>query len=254
MSTDALYNDLSGFYDLLCADIDYHAQSTAAHRLNQLFGNQGRCHLDLACGTGPHIRYLLDLGYHSTGLDLNQPMLDLAKIRCPEAEFICQDMSQLGFHETFDLITCFLYSIHYNQSLELLENCFKSISCSLNKNGILIFNAVDKTKIDNSLRVNHTVTDKDNRFSFQSNWYYSGQGENQTLNLTIEKSDGVRHQVWQDAHTMVAASFDEINAMLTPYFDVHMFEHDYETITPWDTQSGNAVFVCINKTKMAPIS
>ncbi len=65
MSSNALYTDLSAYYDLMCADIDYQAQSHCVRRLHQLFGNQGRRHLDLACGTGPHVRHFLDFGYRS---------------------------------------------------------------------------------------------------------------------------------------------------------------------------------------------
>lgn len=32
-----LYTDLSGYYDLMCADIDYPEQSSGVRRLNQLF-------------------------------------------------------------------------------------------------------------------------------------------------------------------------------------------------------------------------
>lgn len=81
MSVNALYTDLSGYYDLMCADIDYQAQSHCIHRLQQLFGNGGARHLDMACGTGPHIRHFIDAGYASSGLDINQPMLDLAQSR-----------------------------------------------------------------------------------------------------------------------------------------------------------------------------
>ena len=81
MSVNALYNDLSGYYDLMCVDIDYPAQSHCIQRLHQLFGDVGKTHLDLACGTGPHVRIFFDFGYRSYGLDINQPMLDMAKIR-----------------------------------------------------------------------------------------------------------------------------------------------------------------------------
>jgi len=45
----------------------------------------------------------------------------------------------------------------------------------------------------------------------------------------------------------VAVSFGELIALLTPYFEVHVFEHDYQTITPWDNASGNAIFVCVKR-------
>jgi ubiquinone/menaquinone biosynthesis C-methylase UbiE len=60
MSHNTLYTDLSGYYDLMCADIDYLAQSTLVRRLHQLFGNSGVVHLDLACGTGPHVRHFIN--------------------------------------------------------------------------------------------------------------------------------------------------------------------------------------------------
>ena len=109
MSANALYTDLSGYYDLMCAGIDYQAQSHAVHRLQQIFGNAGTTHLDLACGTGPHVRYFIDLGYQSSGLDINQPMLDMAMRRCPEAQFNLQDMTAFYLEQPVDLITCFLY-------------------------------------------------------------------------------------------------------------------------------------------------
>jgi uncharacterized protein YbcC (UPF0753/DUF2309 family) len=46
---------------------------------------------------------------------------------------------------------------------------------------------------------------------------------------------------------MVALSFAELQAQLEPYFEVQMFEHDYQRIAPWDGASGNALFVCVRR-------
>jgi hypothetical protein len=35
--------------------------------------------------------------------------------------------------------------------------------------------------------------------------------------------------------------------LLEPYFEVHIFAHDYQKITPWENSSGNAFFVGIKK-------
>ncbi|MGO3159207.1 MAG: class I SAM-dependent DNA methyltransferase, partial [Halomonadaceae bacterium] len=143
MSVNALYTDLSGYYDLMCVDIDYPAQSNAIRRLHQIFGNGGKNHLDLACGTGPHVRHFIDAGYASSGLDINQPMLDIAAVRCPEAYFSRQDMSTLEVSEPQDLITCFLYSIHYNAGIDKLKACLSKVHRALKPGGIFCFNAVD---------------------------------------------------------------------------------------------------------------
>lgn len=245
MSSNALYTDLSGYYDLMCADIDYQAQSHSVRRLHQLFGNGGRTHLDLACGTGPHIRSFIDFGYQSQGLDINQPMLDQAQLRCPEAQFTLGDMCEFQFEQPFDLITCFLYSIHYSPGIERLKACIASVHRALGPEGVFCFNAVDKSKINNKLFVRHTAPHEDSLFTFTSSWYYGGEGEKQALKLRIDKTtDGVT-QSWEDEHPMVALTFAEFTKLLEPYFEVHVFEHDYEKILPWNKTSGNALFVCV---------
>ncbi|HWV09860.1 MAG TPA: class I SAM-dependent methyltransferase [Pseudomonas sp.] len=247
MPGNALYTDLSGYYDLMCADIDYPAQSHCVHRLHQLFGNGGKRHLDLACGTGPHVRHFIDAGYTSGGLDINQPMLDRAAIRCPEARFARQDMCGFTVDEPADLITCFLYSIHYSGSLDRLKACIASVHEALAAGGVFCFNAVDKQRIDNASFVSHTARHEDGLFSFSSGWYYVGEGERQSLRLRIERTVAGETQVWHDEHPMVAVSFTELQTLLEPYFEVHVLTHDYEKLTPWDNASGNALFACVKK-------
>ncbi|CDT58762.1 class I SAM-dependent DNA methyltransferase [Vibrio coralliirubri] len=245
MSANALYTDLSGYYDLMCVDIDYQAQSNCVRRLHQIFGNEGKTHLDLACGTGPHVRHFIDFGYQSGGLDLNKPMLDIAEVRCPEANFSVQNMSNFEVIEPLDLITCFLYSIHYNDGLEKLKECIESVHRALKPEGIFCFNVVDKDKISNDLFVRHTTNQDKDDFTFRSGWYYPGQGDKQALKLSIEKTTAGETQVWNDEHQMVAFSLKELIEILKPYFEVNIFEHDYDKLIPWDTQSGNALITCV---------
>ncbi|QDF68558.1 class I SAM-dependent methyltransferase [Shewanella sp. SNU WT4] len=252
MSTNALYTDLSGYYDLMCCDINYHAQSNSIARLHQLFGNQGKQHLDLACGTGPHIRHFIDFGYQSSGLDINQPMIDLAIARCPEAQFSVQDMTNFTVEHSQDLITCFLYSIHYSGNTERLLACIQKVHASLNDGGVFCFNSVDKDKINNNLFIRHHTDFEQHQFEFESSWQYSGMGDAQALHLKISRTPLITtetsiSETWQDQHPMVATTFGELSELLEPYFEVQIFEHDFDCIIPWDGESGNAVFVCTKK-------
>lgn len=231
----------------MCADIDYKAQSDSIRRLNQLFGNKGTTHLDLACGTGPHIRHFIDYGFQSNGLDINQPMLDLAKERCPEADFMLSNMCDFEVEHPVDLITCFLYSIHYSNGKKNLMQCITRAHAALSEGGVFCFNAVDKDKIDNRSFVKHSTKHENSLFTFTSGWNYSGIGDQQALRLCIEKTTGYETQQWHDEHSMVAVSVKELQHLLSPYFEVHTFEHDYSKITPWDKGSGNALFVCVKR-------
>jgi trans-aconitate methyltransferase len=172
-------------------------------------------------------------------------MLDIAKKRCPEAHFSLQDMSEFSVAKPLDLITCLLYSIHYNDGIEKLKNCIVSVHQALNTNGVFCFNVVDKTKINNQLFVKHTAKQEDNSFTFSSCWHYSGNGDKQSLKLSIEKKNSKQTQVWDDEHVMVAFCFDELIDILRPYFEVHVFEHDYERLLPYGKTSGNAIFTCV---------
>jgi len=247
MSATALYTDLSAYYDLLCADIDYQAQSQAVLRLQRLFGNGGSRHLDLACGTGPHVRHFLDAGFQSSGLDLNPPMLAQAALRCPEARFSCQDMCAFELEQPVDLITCFLYSLHYSGSLARLQACLARVQAALTPGGLFCFNAVDKRRIDNGSSVGHSVARADGHFSFASAWHYPGEGEHQQLRLRIERRHAGQQQTWQDEHPMVAVDFPELLALLAPHFEVQVLEHDYQRIEPWAGEAGNALFVCVRR-------
>jgi SAM-dependent methyltransferase len=245
MPGTTIYTDLSDYYDLMCADIDYRAQSHCIQRLQKLLGNGGSRHLDLACGTGPHVRYFIDAGFESAGLDINQPMLDRATIRCPEARFSRQDMCGFAVSQPVDLITCFLYSIHYSGQLARLKACIASVHDALATGGLFCFNAVDKHAIDNDSFVSHDASHPDGLFNFRSSWYYPGTGEQQLLRLRIEKMTAGHSQRWNDEHPMVAVSFAELSELLRPYFEVNVLEHDYEKILPWNGTSGNAIFGCV---------
>lgn len=247
MTVNALYTDLSQYYDLMCSDIDYHEQSAYVLRLHELLGNGGRDCVDLACGTGPHLRHFIDWGYQATGVDINQPMLDLAQLRCSEATFLQQDMSELSIPSQVDLITCFLYSMHYNQSIEKLRACFSKVHGNLRTDGMFCFNAVDKSRIDNRAGIKRRLHHEGSDFSFQSNWFYSGKGDQQQLQLSIEKSKNGEVKLWRDHHSMVAVDFKQLQKLLLPYFDLHIFNLDYQAISPWDGTSGNAIFVGIKR-------
>lgn len=229
----------------MCADIDYLAQSECIRRHHQLFGNGGKRHLDLACGTGPHVRHFIDNGYQSQGLDINQPMLDIAKLHCPEAEFSLQDMCDFKVDEKLDLITCFLYSIHYSDGIEKLKQCIASAYQALNTGGVFCFNVVEKSMIVNNSFAQYQLEHENSQFTFSSGWDYCGEGERQSLKVSIEKTTDLISQSWKDEHPMVAVSFAELKQLLAPYFEVHMFEHDYEKILAWNGHSGNAIFTCV---------
>lgn len=64
--------------------------------------------LDIGCGTGVFLRAAADLGAEAFGLDASQPLLDLARVRVPEAQLTRGEMEALPYEDDcFELVTGF---------------------------------------------------------------------------------------------------------------------------------------------------
>lgn len=69
--------------------------------------------LDAGCGAGIPITRLLSMSFNVTGVDFAEAQIALARNLVPQAEFVCQDMTQLDFPDKhFDAICSYYAIIH----------------------------------------------------------------------------------------------------------------------------------------------
>lgn len=250
-----LYADLSAYYDLFCAEVDYAEQCAFARRAFDCFASSGGKHyLDLACGTGAHIQPMQAKGFIATGLDNSAFMLQQAAVRCPDASYVLSDMSDLGAVNSYDLVSCFLYSIHYSHPVCNLQQTLKRVFEALKPGGVFIFNTVDIHGINSRHFVSTRVKTADAELSFESGWTYAGQGEVMDLQLRIteqrlcdtdlagQTGTEQHKRVWQDRHTMTAVSIAQLKRLLQETgFEVTLLEHDYSRLQPWSGESFNII-------------
>jgi SAM-dependent methyltransferase len=240
-----IYADLSAYYDDFCAEVDYAEQCAFAERAFRLFASSGKCnYLDLACGTGQHLQLMATRGFVASGLDNSAFMLEKAAIRCPSAQLLLCDLAAFVQVNTFDLITCFLYSIHYSHPVAALAQTLRCAWQALKPGGVFIFNTVDARGIRNDSGTTTRLQTADAQLSFQSNWYYRGVGELLDLNLSITRESASGSEQWRDHHSMTALTLPNLRAMLEDIgFEVTVFEHDYAVMTGWNGTSFNAIVV-----------
>ena len=94
--------------------------------------------LDLGCGMGEPIgKYFIDKGYQLTGIDGSSKLIDLAKNRFPQAEFMVGDMRKVSLKEKFDLVIAWNSFFHLSKDDQRLM--FKIFEEHLNSGGILMF-------------------------------------------------------------------------------------------------------------------
>ncbi len=243
--TGHLYADLAGYYDQFCAEVEYEEQCAFASRAFDCFArSDGRDYLDLACGTGQHLLHMAERGFVPSGLDNSAAMLARAAARTPQAELLLCDMADLDRHAAYDLITCFLYSIHYSHPTTRLAETLRRAWHALKPGGVLLFNAVDVRGIADSRQVVSRLRDGDSELCFRSGWTYRGEGDALDLQLAISRTIAGVEEHWRDHHTMTAITLPALQRMLEDTgFETTLLAHDYRTLQAWDGTAFNAMVV-----------
>lgn len=139
---EKLYNKIADYYDLFEFS-DYEKQgkfisSLIKKNFGQNTGSPVKI-LDLACGTGEHIK-ILKKEYETEGIDLNEGMLKVAKNKNPGAKIAKGDLCNLILKNGhYDAIICLSSSIQYILKDETLKKTFGTIHSALRPGGLFIF-------------------------------------------------------------------------------------------------------------------
>ena len=100
--------------------------------------------LDMGCGTGRHITYLLDNGFKASGCDSSETALDIAKDVIDKIEFKLCSKGSLPYEDSsFDAILCHFVVQHGKTSI--VKSSIEEMHRVLKKDGIL-FLSVPSTK------------------------------------------------------------------------------------------------------------
>ncbi len=138
ISLEAPYRRSAEIYDRVYAWKDYRAEARRVRQLVRRYGPpDARRLLDVACGTGEHLRYL-GRWYEVTGLDSNPHMLAIARRKVPGARFVRATMQTYRFAEEFDAITCLFSAIGYVRSRADLDRTLRNFARHLAPGGVLL--------------------------------------------------------------------------------------------------------------------
>jgi ubiquinone/menaquinone biosynthesis C-methylase UbiE len=133
-----LYGSLAPYYDLVYSGKDYRAESRRIQRWVRQFGTSGgRALLDLACGTGNHLRFL-SRKFECVGLDTSQSMLRVARKKLPEVRLVRGSIEDFRLDKKFDAITCLFSAIGYVEDVPALNRAVQNIASHLFPGGVAI--------------------------------------------------------------------------------------------------------------------
>ncbi|MDI1302604.1 MAG: class I SAM-dependent methyltransferase [bacterium] len=237
-----LYADLSAYYDGFCNEVNYAEQGDfVARAFACLAETSGRDYLDLACGTGQLLGLMHNKGFVVTGLDNSRQMLDASALRCPSAALMLCDLATFDVDARFDLVSCFLYSIHYSHPVSALTETLRRTFRALKPGGVFIFDMVDKGGIGERDVITR-LEQGDARFTFCSGWRYDGSSESMELQVAIRREDDAGVQDWKDHHPMTAISIEQVRTLMREAgFSITILERDFARLKEWDGKSHNVI-------------
>jgi SAM-dependent methyltransferase len=122
-----MFSASAEYYDLVYSKKDYRGETDRLRELFRRFVSEGRTILDIACGTGEHLRFLPE--YDVTGIDLEPAFVRIAGEKRPEGKFLVADMQQFELESKFDIQICLFSAIAYLLTPEAILSalgCFKA--------------------------------------------------------------------------------------------------------------------------------
>lgn len=237
------YNTFALFYDRLTENADYKVRSDYISNFFSRYGNGGNRVLDLACGTGTLCSLFNKKGYNVTGVDLSPDMLTVAKAKCPDSQFICEDISDFNANEKFDFCTCTLDSINHLDDINAVKKCFLSVYNCLDFGGIFVFDVNTIYKHNEILAENTFVFDEDDFFL---SWDNEALGNNRVrILLDFFIFNGKNYDRFSEDFVETAYSVEELISALNDFEIIGIYDEFSENAHKADSE--RIYFVCRRK-------
>lgn len=106
--------------------------------LSDMADQHGDPILELCCGTGRIAVPLAEKGWQVTGIDVSDSMLEVAKRKSSQVNWLKADVTNFEVEDKFSLIIFPLNSIFHLLRIEDLESCFQCVKKHLKPEGIFI--------------------------------------------------------------------------------------------------------------------
>jgi SAM-dependent methyltransferase len=163
------YQGLAAHYDELLGEQSFRKMRDTFEWLVQRYGLRFRSAVDVGCGTGTFVEYLLRAGVDPVwGVDRSPEMLSQAVTKNGEnrARFLLQDLRELRLPESVDLLTCQFETLNYLLTDTDLRTAFAGFAHALTPGGFAVFDVASRRpgqpgarrRIEFSRFANHTVT------------------------------------------------------------------------------------------------
>nr|6M81_A Chain A, dTDP-3-amino-3,6-dideoxy-alpha-D-glucopyranose N,N-dimethyltransferase [Streptomyces fradiae]6M81_B Chain B, dTDP-3-amino-3,6-dideoxy-alpha-D-glucopyranose N,N-dimethyltransferase [Streptomyces fradiae]6M81_C Chain C, dTDP-3-amino-3,6-dideoxy-alpha-D-glucopyranose N,N-dimethyltransferase [Streptomyces fradiae]6M81_D Chain D, dTDP-3-amino-3,6-dideoxy-alpha-D-glucopyranose N,N-dimethyltransferase [Streptomyces fradiae] len=117
---------------------DYHREAADLAALVRRHSPKAASLLDVACGTGMHLRHLADSFGTVEGLELSADMLAIARRRNPDAVLHHGDMRDFSLGRRFSAVTCMFSSIGHLAGQAELDAALERFAAHVLPDGVVV--------------------------------------------------------------------------------------------------------------------
>lgn len=114
---------------------------------------RGKLYIDAGCGTGVHLKLMRERGFESSGFDLRQPMVDVARKRNPNLTIVQGDMREFPLEGKVHGISAMFGAINYIDTEEGFRKALRGFSDHLTENGVAIVDTRYQPNLDEEVRM-----------------------------------------------------------------------------------------------------
>jgi SAM-dependent methyltransferase len=132
------YDLLAPFYDDLCGGFERVVMPMLAEHVLQGLPPGGEI-VDLGCGTGGLAKRLSESGFRVTAVDCSRRMLELARVKAPDASVVHSRLETCRLARRFHAAVCAYDTLNNLNSLTALTRVFKAVRNCLLPNGYFLF-------------------------------------------------------------------------------------------------------------------
>jgi SAM-dependent methyltransferase len=142
---------------------DYAAEAAELSALVRDRDPDAQSLLDVACGTGEHLRHLRSQFSEVAGVELSDPMRERAVAKLPDVPVYAGDMRDFDLGRTFDVVACLFSAVGYTRSVAELRAAARAMAAHVAPGGLLVLDP----------------------------WFYPGTWEGGQLDHTVAVGDGL---------------------------------------------------------------
>lgn len=194
--------------------------------------------LDIACGRGRHSVYLNKKGFDVTGVDLSHANIQYAKrFENEHLHFFEHDMRQLMYINYFDMALNLFTSFGYFESEKDHINALSSFRKALKKDGLLVLDFFNRTKVLRNLVDRETKEIEGIHFNISKR--LEGNKIIKSINFSNNKHD------FHFKEEVEAFSFADFERLFKKSgFKVLSFYGDYALNDFEEESSDRLIFIC----------